>query len=279
MTAETPPAARWPFPWGTRTYIMGIVNVTPDSFSRDGLGQDVAAGVAQARRFVAAGADMLDVGGESTRPGAPPVDEATELARVVPMVEALAQAVDVPLSVDTYKASVAEAALRAGATVVNDVTNLSGDPRMAQVVAATGAGLILMHNGRGRTYTSFFAEVCASLGAAAAAAERAGIPREVIMLDPGIGFGTTLAQTLEVIDRLADLRVLGYPVLLATSRKSFLGTLTGRPVEARAMATAATVAIGIARGADLVRIHDVEDIVDVCRVADAIVRRRPVLPV
>ncbi|GAC1432715.1 MAG: hypothetical protein NVSMB65_06420 [Chloroflexota bacterium] len=271
-------AARWPFAWGARTYMMGIINVTPDSFSRDGLGGDVAASVAQARRFVAAGADMLDVGGESTRPGAAPVDEATELARVVPVIEAVARAVAVPLSVDTYKATVAEAAVQAGATVINDVTRLTGDPRMAAVAARAGAGLILMHNGRDRTYTTFFPEVLASLREAAAAAQRAGVPREVIMLDPGIGFGTTVAQTLELIDRLGELRALGYPILLATSRKSFLGKLTGRPVEERAMATAATVAIGIARGADLVRIHDVEDMIDVCRVADAIVRCHPPRP-
>jgi dihydropteroate synthase len=254
---------------------MGIINVTPDSFSHDGLDGDLAAAAEQGRRFVAAGADMLDVGGESTRPGAAPVDEATEMARVVPVVAALAAQVAVPISVDTSKAAVARAALAAGATVVNDVSRLAGDPAMAAVVAAAGAGLVLMHNSRGHIYVEFFAEVLASLREGAAEAERAGIPHEAIVLDPGIGFGTTPAQSLELIDRLGEIRALGYPVLLATSRKSFLGAITGRPVEQRAMATAATVAVGIARGADIVRIHDVEALIDVCRVADAIVRRAP----
>jgi dihydropteroate synthase len=195
---------------------------------------------------------------------------------VVPVIEALAGAVEVPISVDTTKARVAAAALAVGATVVNDVSGLLADPAMAAVVARAGAGLIVMHNGRGRIYGDFFGEVCQSLRERAAQAERAGVPAARIAVDPGIGFGTTVAQTLELIDRLGEIRALGYPVLLATSRKSFLGTLTGRPVEQRAMATAATVAVGIVRGADLVRVHDVDAMVDVCKVADAITRGRSV---
>ncbi len=273
MGGPLPP--RFPFAWGARTYIMGIINATPDSFSHDGLATDLAAAVAQARRFVAASADMLDIGGESTRPGAPPVDQATELDRVIPVVRALADAaLGVPLSVDTSKAVVAAAALQAGATVVNDVTGMRGDPAMAALVAATGAGVILMHNSRGRVYPDVFSAVRDSLRRLAAQAEAAGIAPRNIMLDPGIGFGVTPAQSLELIDRLGELRALGYPILLATSRKSFIGQITDRPVEERLMGTAATVAVGIVRGADMVRVHDVAALADVCRVADAIVRRR-----
>jgi dihydropteroate synthase len=253
---------------------MGIVNVTPDSFSGDGLRGDLDAAVAQAHAFVAAGADMIDVGGESTRPGHQPVDAATELARVVPAIRAITTAVDVPISVDTYKAAVAEAALEAGARVVNDVWALGADPRMPGVVARAGVPVILMHNQQGTHYDDLVPDVIAALSARVRAAEEAGIAGTQIILDPGIGFGKTGEHNLEVIDRLDELKALGYPVLLGTSRKRFIGRLLDdAPPEERVEGTAAAVAIGIARGADIVRVHDVAAMVKVARVADAITRR------
>jgi dihydropteroate synthase len=264
-----------PFTWGARTYVMGIINVTPDSFSGDGLARDVSAAVAQARAFVAAGADLLDVGGESTRPGHEPVDEATELARVVPAVRAIAAAASVPISVDTSKAAVAEAALEAGARVVNDVWALAADPRMAAVVAHAGVPVVLMHNQEGTHYRDLVPDVIAALAAHVRFAEEAGISRAQIIVDPGIGFGKTAEHNLEVIDRLDELKVLGLPILLGPSRKRFIGRILGdAPPEQRLEGTAAAVAIGIARGADIVRVHDVEAMVKVARVADAITRRR-----
>ena len=263
-----------PFTWGTRTYVMGIVNVTPDSFSGDGLRADPDAAAAQARAFVAAGADLIDVGGESTRPGHEPVDAETELARVIPAVRAIAAAVDVPISIDTYKAAVAVAALEAGARVVNDVWALGADPRMAAVVARAGVPVILMHNQEGTAYRDLVPDVIAALAARVRAAEEAGIDRAQMIVDPGIGFGKTAEHNLELIDRLDELKALGLPILLGTSRKRFIGRLLGEaPPEERVEGTAAAVAIGVARGADIVRVHDIAAMVKVVRVADAITRR------
>jgi len=289
-----------PFQWGARTYVMGIVNATPDSFSGDGLGAGaegdglgggagadtdiadivdvVAAAVARARAFVAAGADMLDVGGESTRPGAPRVDAATELARVVPVVRAIAAAVPVPISIDTYKAEVAAAALAAGAHIVNDVTGLAADPDMAAVVARAGVPVIVMNNRRGKAYENLVPDAVADLAARVVAAERAGIARARIIVDPGLGFDRVAAHDLALIDELGAFKVLGLPILLGPSRKRFIANILGDgtddPAADRLEGTAAAVAIGIARGADIVRVHDVGPIVKVARVADAIVRRR-----
>ncbi len=264
-----------PFTWGARTYVMGIVNATPDSFSGDGIGGDVERAVAQARAFVAAGADMIDVGGESTRPGHEPVDEAEELARVLPVVRAVAAAVPVPVSIDTSKAAVATAALEAGARVVNDVWALAADPAMAGVVARAGVPVVLMHNQEGTRYDDLVPDVIAALAARVRAAEAAGIARERIIVDPGIGFGKTGEHNLEVIDRLDEIkRALGLPLLLGPSRKRFIGRLLDdAPPEQRLEGTAAAVAVGIARGADIVRVHDVAAMVKVARVADAITRR------
>ena len=283
------------FTWGSRTYVMGILNITPDSFSGDGLlaGQTqdpVAAALDQAGRFVQAGADLLDVGGESTRPGAQPVSEAEELERVLPVVKALAGRFDVTLSVDTYRASVAEAALAAGADLINDVWGLHADPALAGVVARSGAPVILMHNrsswaqaqikeklgGRyvGVPYTDLLADVCQDLLESVDVARRAGIPDEKIILDPGIGFGKTVEQNLELLDRLAEIRELGYPVLLGPSRKSFIGYTLDLPPDQRVEGTAAAVAVGIVRGADIVRVHDVQMMARVARMTDAITRRR-----
>ncbi len=263
-----------PFVWGARTYLMGIVNVTPDSFSGDGLHLDLDAIVARARAFEAAGADIIDVGGESTRPGHEPVDEATEMARAIPAVRAIAAAVSVPISIDTYKAAVAEAALEAGARVVNDVWALAADPRMAELVARAQVPVILMHNQHGTEYRDLIPDIIMALAARVQAAEAAGIARERIIVDPGIGFGKTFEHNLEVMDRLDEFKVLGLPILLGTSRKRYIvRLLDGAPPEQRVEGTAAAVAIGIARGADIVRVHDVAEMARVVRVADAITRR------
>jgi dihydropteroate synthase len=270
--------------WGTKTYVMGILNVTPDSFSGDGV-MDVAAAIARAEQFVRDGADILDVGGESTRPGAAFVPEAEERARVVPVIRALASRLAVPISVDTSRASVAEAALVAGATMVNDVWALHRDPALAGVVARSGAALVLMHN-RAATatvdalgghyddvqYADVVADVIAWLRKSIAMATMAGIPRAQLIADPGIGFGKTVAQNLELMRRLPELRALGVPLLAGTSRKSFIGLTLNLPVEERVEGTAATVALAIAGGAEIVRVHDVRAMARVARMTDAIVR-------
>jgi len=281
------------FRWGTRTYVMGILNATPDSFSGDGVlarGERwLDAAVAQGLRFVEEGADILDVGGESTRPGAQPVSEEEELARVIPVIRALREHTDVPISVDTYKAAVAAAALDAGADMVNDVWGLRMDPEMAHVVAKRGVPVILMHNrsqpknavmearlgGRyvGIAYDDLLEDVKRELMECVEIARAAGIPDEHIILDPGIGFGKTVEQNLELIDRLDEIAALGYPILLGPSRKSFIGYTLHLPPEERVEGTAAAVAIGIDRGADIVRVHDVRYMVRVARMTDAIVRR------
>jgi dihydropteroate synthase len=289
--------------WGTRTYVMGILNVTPDSFSGDGLlvspssspsdKGDVAheglpRALGQARRFLAAGVDMLDVGGESTRPGAQTVGADEELARVVPVIEALRRETDVLISIDTYKASVAEAALKAGADLINDVWGFRADPELASVAARHHVPAILMHNrskpanadvqarlgGRyvGMEYGNLLEDVKCELMESVDIARAAGLPDELIILDPGIGFGKTVEQNLELINRLDEIGKLGFPVLLGPSRKSFIGYTLDLPPDQRVEGTAAAVAVGITRGADIVRVHDVEMMVRVARMTDAIVR-------
>jgi dihydropteroate synthase len=282
------------FTWGARTYLMGILNITEDSFSGDGLLEHgeaayVEIALEQARRFVDAGVEILDVGGESTRPGAQPVDVDQELARVLPVVRALASELDVLISVDTYKARVAEAALGAGACMVNDVWGLHADPEMASVVSDHQAAVVLMHNrsswahaqvkerlgGRyvGMDYDHLLDDVRRELLESVEIAHEAGISDELIILDPGIGFGKTVEQNLELIDRLEDIRSLGYPVLLGPSRKSFIGYTLDLPPDERLEGTAAAVSVGITRGADIIRVHDVEFMARVLRMTDAIVRR------
>jgi dihydropteroate synthase len=283
--------------WGSRTYVMGILNITPDSFSGDGLlasrdqSDFVQVALEQAQRFAEAGADMLDVGGESTRPGSQPIPLEQELERVLPVVRALANGLDVLISIDTYKAQVAEAALEAGAHMVNDVWGLRADPELAGVARRFNAPVILMHNrsswvhaevkerlgGRyvGMQYENLLEDVKRELLESVALARAGGVPDEQIILDPGIGFGKTVEQNLELIDRLGEIRQLGYPVLLGPSRKSFIGYTLDLPPDQRIEGTAAGVAIGIARGADIVRVHDVEYISRVVRMTDAIVRRHP----
>jgi dihydropteroate synthase len=287
------------FQWGQRTYVMGIINATPDSFSGDGVAVTVddwlpehvaARAVDQARQFLADGADILDVGGESTRPGSVPVSAGEELARVVPVVRALRAALpQATISVDTYRAAVAEAALDSGADWINDVWGLRMDPDMATLAAARGCPVVIMHNRSkpkdvaqeqrlgsryvGIHYTELMADIARELTEQVAIALAAGVREEQIILDPGIGFGKTVEQNVELLDRLGELKALGRPLLIGPSRKSFIGYTLDLPPDDRVEGTAATVAIGIDRGADIVRVHDVRAIARVARMTDRIVRR------
>ena len=261
-----------PLAWGRRTYVMGIINLSPDSFSGDGLGSDVAAVVEQGLRFQEEGADFLDLGAESTRPGSTPISPERELDLLLPAVTALAAQVRIPLSVDTYKAAVARPAIAAGAAIINDVWGLKYDPEIAAVAAETGAPLILMHNQPSRKYNDLLPDIFASLRQSVAQATAAGVARENIILDPGIGFGKTAEHNLEILRRLPEFRQLGLPLLLGTSRKSTIGLVLDLPVAQRLEGTAATIALSIAGGADLVRVHDVRAMVRVGRMSDAIVR-------
>lgn len=257
------------FEWGSRTHVMGIVNVTPDSFSGDGLGDDRDAAVAQGLQMVADRADMLDVGGESTRPGHVPISANDEIARTEEVVRRLAKESGVPVSIDTYKLEVAEAAVAAGATIVNDIWGLERAPGLAELAARHGCAMVLMHNQDGTTYAGdLMAEIKRFLRHSVDAAVAAGVTRERILVDPGIGFGKTADQNWEVMRRLEELRELGQPVLVGTSRKSFIGKLLDLPVTDRIAGTAATVTASILRGADVVRVHDVREMMRVVRVAD-----------
>jgi dihydropteroate synthase len=283
------------FQWGQRTFIMGILNITSDSFSGDGLIQPdhdegfVSAALEQARKFAEAGADILDVGGESTRPGAQPIEAEQERQRVIPVIRRLVEELDLPVSIDTYRASVAEAALQAGASIVNDVWGLHADPELGRVIAHHQAPVILMHNrsswanaevrerlgGRyvGIPYQNLIGDIRRELLESVDLAHAAGIHDNHILLDPGIGFGKTVDQNLELLDRLDEIRSLGYPVLLGPSRTSFIGYTLDLPPDQRLEGTAAAVAVGILRGADVVRVHDVAFMVRIARMTDAIVRR------
>ena len=263
------------FAWGKRTYVMGIINVTPDSFSGDGLGHDVEAALEQALRFQDEGADIIDVGGESTRPGSTPVTVEEEKRRVIPVIRLLASRLDVPVSVDTYKREVAREALAAGAAVINDVWGLKRDPALADLAAREGAPIVLMHNQQGLDYSDLVPEVLASLRSSLRQALEAGVPSENVVLDPGLGFGKRPEHNLELLRRLAELKALGLPLLVGTSRKSTIGLVLDLPVEERLEGTAATVALAIANGADIVRVHDVKAMTRVARMSDAIVRGWP----
>ena len=269
--------------WGERTYVMGIINLSPDSFSGDGIA-DLGAAAAQAYRFVSEGADILDIGGESTRPGSTPVSISEEIKRVVPVIERLASEVSIPLSVDTYKSEVAHRALEAGARMINDQWGLKRDQRLAELAAEWNVPIILMSNQRDKGsydagikrdtayYDDPVAEVTSSLGKSLELALKLGVARENIILDPGIGFGKTWRQELEIIRRLEELKQLGRPILIGPSRKSFINMVLDLPVGQRVEGTAAAVAIGIANGADMVRVHDVKQMVRVCRMSDAVIR-------
>ena len=261
-----------PLVWGRRTYVMGVINLAPDSFSGDGLSGDVQTAVEQALRMEADGADLLDVGAESTRPGSSPVSASTEADRLLPALEAVCRAVRIPVSVDTYKAPVARQAIVAGASIVNDVWGLLADGNMARVIADAAVPAILMHNRREAQYDDLVADVIAGLRRIAAIARAAGIAEHNVILDPGIGFGKTADHNLELLRRLNELQELDYPLLLGVSRKSTIGRVLGLPASDRVEGTAAAVAMSIAGGADLVRVHDVKEMVRVSRMTDAIVR-------
>jgi dihydropteroate synthase len=254
-----------------RTLVMGILNVTPDSFSDGGRYNSLKRAVDRARRMVEEGADLIDVGGESTRPGHVPVSLEEELERVIPVIEALVREVDVPLSVDTYKAEVARQALEAGAHMINDVWGFKKDPDMARVAARFDVPVILMHNRETpAVYDSLLDDICRDLMESVRIAREAGVREARIILDPGIGFAKTYEENLEVMRRLERIVELGFPVLLGTSRKSMIGHALDLPVDQRVEGTAATVVLGIAKGCRIVRVHDVKEMVRVARMTDAI---------
>lgn len=257
---------------GEKTLVMGILNVTPDSFSDGGCFNTVDKAVAQAKRLVAEGADLLDIGGESTRPGAEPVPLDEELQRVIPVIKALRDKVHVPISIDTYKAEVAREALQAGAHIINDVWGFQQDSTIAQVAAYYECPVFLMHNRRDRNYTDFMADVKTDLLASVAIAKRAGISEQRIILDPGFGFAKDYLNNIELMGHLSELTELGYPLLVGTSRKMFIRNTLDLPADDVVEGTAATVALSIAQGCDIVRVHDVGSIVRTVRMTDAIVR-------
>ena len=269
--------------------MMGILNLTPDSFSGDGLAdQSLEAILQQARNYVQAGVDILDVGGESTRPGAAPVSAQKEMERVLPVINSLAKEFDTLISIDTYKAEIAQAALKEGADIINDVWGLRADPALGSVAAAAGVPIILMHNrsnpnnaavkeqlgGRyiGVEYDDLLEDVKSELMESVSLAHKAGITDQMIILDPGIGFGKTVSQNLKLLNRLEEIKDLGYPVLLGPSRKSFIGYTLDLPPDDRIEGTAAAVAVGIVRGADIIRVHDVPEMMRITRMTDALVR-------
>ena len=265
---------------GGKTLVMAIINVTPDSFSGDGLYGNVDAAVARGKRMVEDGADILDVGGESARPGAEPVSDEEEMARVLPVVERLAAEVDAGISIDTCKSSVAKEALARGACLVNDISGLRHDEGMAPAAAQMGAGVVVMHilgtprdMQKNPRYADVIGEISDYLEEGIARAEAAGMGRDQIVVDPGFGFGKTVEHNLELLRRLREFRCLGCPVMIGTSRKSTIGKLLGDlPAEERLEGTAATVALAVAAGADIIRVHDVKEMARVARVADAVVR-------
>ena len=261
-----------PLIWGRRTYVMGIINVTGDSFSGDGLGSNLQAIAELAVRFQDEGADLLDVGAESTRPGSTAITVQEELDRLLPALETIISRVSLPISVDTYKAPVARQAVRAGAVIINDVWGLKKDPDIAMAAAESGVGLIIMHNQETTSYRDLVPDVLASLSQSLESARAAGVPQESIILDPGIGFGKTADHNLEILSRLGEFKTLGCPLLVGTSRKSTIGRVLDLPPDQRMEGTAATVALSIAAGADMVRVHDVREMTRVCRMTDAVVR-------
>ena len=280
------------FEWGSRTYVMGILNITPDSFSGDGLmysGDMIEQSLRQAEHFLRHDADILDVGGESTRPGSQTVSADEEMERVVPVIQAISKEFpDTIISIDTYKSKVAEEAIKSGAHIINDVWALRADPSIAIIAKHYDVPVILMHNRSnpasvevreqlgnayiGSEYDNLIEDVKRELLVSAELAKKAGIEEGQVILDPGIGFGKTREHNLELINRLDEIRTLGYPVLLGPSRKSFIGFTLDLPAEERVEGTAATIAVGITRGADIIRVHDVKEMSRVAKMTDAIVR-------
>ena len=261
------------FHWGERTFIMGILNMTPDSFSGDGVYFDTEAAVKKAREMVAEGADIIDVGGESTRPGAVEITSEEEIARVIPIIQRLSTEIDVPVSIDTFKAEVAEAAVKAGASMLNDVWGLKRDPRLASVAARYNLPIVLTSSQRDEPAKDIIPAIIADLGRAIDVATKAKVPPRNIIVDPGFGFGKTVSQNLEILGRLDEFKILGKPILLGTSRKSTIGKVLGDvPAAERLFGTAATNAIGIMNGADIIRVHDVKENAQAAKMTDAVIR-------
>lgn len=260
------------FEWGERAYVMGIINATPDSFSGDGTNRDIAAACARALAFVDGGVDIIDVGGESTRPGHVPVSEEEEARRVIPVITALRAAVEVPISIDTFKPAVAKAALEAGADIINCIWGAV--PGVVQIAASANTPLVVMHNRASADYAEdCVAEVIRSLETSAREAIAAGVSPRRLIVDPGIGFGKTAEHNVQILGRLSEfVEHLPYPLLVGPSRKSFIGVITGLPVDDRLAGTAAAVALAVAAGADIVRVHDVREMVAAVRVTEAICR-------
>lgn len=268
------------FDFTQKTYIMGILNVTPDSFSDGGLFLDRENAVQQALRMQAEGADIIDIGGESTRPGAEKVSVKDEIKRVVPIIEVLANNVDVPISIDTYKSEVADAAVKAGASMINDISGLRSDPKMAKITAKHKVPVVIMHikgtpqdMQKNPTYKSLIPEITAYFHECIQVARDAGIPDDMIIIDPGIGFGKTVKHNLEIIKRLKDFEGFEKPILLGPSRKAFIGKLLGdAPTDERLEGTASAIAIGIFNSANIIRVHDVKEMVRVAKIADGVFR-------
>jgi len=279
------------FNWGSKTYIMGIINMSPESFSGDGF-DDVNKAITHAKNLVNDGADILDIGGKSTRPHTSTfienqiqdskskndlrkVDRDEELRRVIPLIAKLKSEVSVPISIDTYDAKVAQQALIAGATVINDIWGLKADPKLARVAAEFDAQLVIMHNQEDTLYTNLVSEIKASLINSVEIARKAGVAKENIILDPGFGFGKLPNQNLQVLRRLNELKALGFPILIGTSNKSTIGSVLDLRIDKRTEGTSATVAISIANGADIVRAHDVKTMSLVSKMTDAVIRHEP----
>jgi dihydropteroate synthase len=257
--------------YGDKTLIMGILNVTPDSFSDGGRFNQLEAAVEHAKEMVEQGADIIDIGGESTRPGAEKVSLEEELRRVIPAVKAVANELNAPISVDTYKAEVAKQAIEAGAHIINDVWGAKADPKMAEVAAYYDVPIILMHNRENKNYQNLISDMIADLFESISIVKAAGVKDENIILDPGIGFAKTFEHNLEVMRNLHQFKKLGYPLLLGTSRKSFIGQVLDLPPEARMEGTGATVCFGIQQGCDIVRVHDVLPIARMAKMMDAMI--------
>ncbi len=259
--------------FGKKTYIMGILNATPDSFSDGGKFNQLEASVKRAKEMESLGADIIDIGGESTRPGAEEVSTSEEIARTIPLIEAIRKEVSIPISIDTYKAQVAQEALSAGANMINDVWGLQREPEIAQVAASMNAPVIIMHNQSGTEYRK---DIIVAMGEffqkSIKIAQEAGVRNDHIILDPGIGFGKTTEQNIEVMRRLSELRSLGYPLLLGCSRKSMIGNILNLPTEERIEGTIATTVLGVVAHIDIVRVHDVQENIRAARVTDAIIR-------
>lgn len=273
-----PPPTRWhsyDLRWGVQTYVMAIINVTPDSFSEDGVAGDLEQAVTLATAAVRDGADLIDIGAESTRPGHHPITAQEEMDRLLPVLQAVRKTVTLPISVDTSKAAVAGAALSAGANLINDVRGLRGDPDMAAVVARHGVPVVIMHDLSPDRHEDLVTSVLRELSLRLDLAIASGIPDELLIADPGFGFGKDWRQNLELLRRLGELRVLGRPILSGTSRKGTIGRVLGVAAQDRLEGTAATVALSIAAGADIVRVHDVLAMARVARMTDAVIRGGP----